>query len=130
MSIQIKAVHHIAIICSNFSASRDFYTRILGFDARNEYYRENRNSIKCDLFLNNDYVLELFSFPDPPSRPTQPEACGLRHLAFSVCNINSTHQFLLSAGCTPEEIRTDEYTGKQFFFIADPDQLPIEFYEI
>ncbi|MCB0820133.1 MAG: VOC family protein [Bacteroidetes bacterium] len=130
MSLQLNSVHHIAIICADYEVSFNFYTKILGFEARNVYFREDRNSMKCDLFLNNNYVLELFSFPDPPSRPTQPEACGLRHLAFSVSNISEAHQFLLSAGCAPEEIRTDEYTGKQFFFISDPDKLPIEFYEI
>jgi len=130
MSLQIKKIHHVAIICSNYSVSKHFYTNVLGLEARHEYYRAERGSMKCDLYLNENYVLELFSFPEPPARPSRPEACGLRHLAFGVEWIEPAWQTLANQLCAPEAIRMDEFTGKRFFFIEDPDGLPIEFYEL
>ncbi len=126
----LSAIHHIAIICSNYERSKDFYTRILGLEVKQEVYREARQSWKLDLMLNGLYVVELFSFPAPPARPSRPEACGLRHLAFSVENLELVITTLLSHNIIAEPIRTDEYTGKRFTFIADPDDLPIEFYEV
>ncbi|WP_290831337.1 VOC family protein, partial [Flavobacterium sp.] len=73
--------------------------------------------------------IELFSFPNPPQRVSQPEACGLRHLAFEVNDIEQTRNYLISKNIDSEIIRIDEFTGKNFFFITDPDGLPIEFYE-
>ncbi|TIO99175.1 MAG: hypothetical protein E5X92_22355, partial [Mesorhizobium sp.] len=70
-----------------------------------------------------------FSFPDPPSRPSRPEACGLRHIAFSVASVEATAELLRSRDVEVEPIRTDPYTGRLFTFIADPDGLPIEFYQ-
>lgn len=127
--LSINKVHHIAIICSDYIASKHFYTEILGLTVIQEVYRSERLSYKLDLAINGHYCLELFSFPDPPQRPSRPEAAGLRHLAFEVDNINSTREYLLASDIEAEVIRTDEYTGKRFFFIADPDDLPIEFYE-
>jgi len=106
-----------------------FYTEILGLEVLQEVYREERNSFKLDLALNGTYIVELFSFPNPPQRSSRPEACGLRHLAFEVDDIEETRDFLIQNNIFSETIRIDEYTGKQFFFIADPDDLPIEFYE-
>lgn len=125
----IKAVHHIAIICSNYAVSRHFYTDILGFVIVKEVYREERRSYKLDLALNGVYVLELFSFPSPPVRVSQPEAAGLRHIAFAVETIEHVKEMLEAKNITTEPIRIDEFTGKKFFFIEDPDGLPIEFYE-
>lgn len=130
MALQISNIHHIAIICSNYEVSKQFYTQILGFEIISENYRTDRNSMKCDLNLNGNYCLELFSFTNPPARITQPEACGLRHLALEVADISETHRYLAAHGYNPESIRKDEYTGKRFFFSFDPDNLPIEFYEI
>ncbi len=128
--LQINKVHHIAIICSDYQKSKHFYTEILGLTILQEIYREERDSYKLDLALNNEYIVELFSFPNPSERPSRPEACGLRHLAFEVNDIEQTRGFLVQNNISSETIRIDEFTAKRFFFIADPDNLPIEFYEV
>ncbi len=127
--LHLKKIHHIAIICSDYEKSKHFYTQVLDLEIVQEIYREERQSYKLDLALNGNYVVELFSFPNPPKRLSQPEACGLRHLAFEVDAIETTRTLLLSRNIASEEIRTDEYTNKRFFFISDPDNLPIEFYQ-
>ena len=126
----LKGVHHIAIICSNYEKSKHFYTNTLGLTIVREVYREQRQSYKLDLALNDEYIIELFSFPSPPARPSRPESCGLRHLAFSVDNIQESVAALTAKGVELEPIRIDEYTQKKFTFFADPDGLPIELYEI
>ena len=123
-------IHHIAIICSDYQVSKNFYTEILGLNIIREVYREERKSYKLDLAIGDDYVIELFSFPNPPKRPSRPESCGLRHLAFAVENIEAKRAELLQKVLNCEEIRIDEFTDKKFFFIADPDDLPLEFYEM
>ncbi|MCJ8153151.1 VOC family protein [Chryseobacterium sp. SSA4.19] len=123
-------IHHIAIICSDYEVSKEFYTNILGLNTLREVYREERQSYKLDLAIGDHYVIELFSFPDSPARPSRPEACGLRHLAFSVENVHEKRHELIQKGLDCEEIRIDEFTGKEFFFTMDPDQLPLEFYEM
>ncbi|WP_294308404.1 VOC family protein [uncultured Chryseobacterium sp.] len=123
-------IHHIAIICSDYHVSKKFYTEILGLNIIREVYREERRSYKLDLAIGAHYVIELFSFPDPPQRPSRPEACGFRHLAFSVENVNEKREELIRKGLSCEDIRIDEFTGKAFFFTQDPDDLPLEFYEI
>lgn len=127
--LKLNRVHHIAIICSNYQQSKDFYTGILGLQILNETYRSERESYKLDLHLNGTYTIELFSFPNPPARTSRPEATGLRHLAFEVDNLDMTIQDLNNKGIIAEPIRTDELTNQRFSFIADPDGLPIEFYE-
>ncbi len=127
--MKINKIHHIAIICSDYEKSKHFYTHILGLKVIREVYRENRQSYKLDLALNHDYVIELFSFPNPPPRTSRPEATGLRHLAFEVEDLETVISHLKSFGVEVEPIRIDEFTQKRFTFIADPDQLPIEFYE-
>lgn len=123
-------LHHIAIICSNYEVSKTFYTEVLGLRILREVYRKERQSYKLDLAIGNHYVIELFSFPNPPARPSQPEACGLRHLAFAVEDVEEKRNELIQKGLACEAIRTDEFTGKNFFFTQDPDRLPLEFYEI
>lgn len=127
--MQLKKVHHIAIICSNYQKSKAFYVDTLGLIPIREVYRAERQSYKLDLSLQGNYVIELFSFPDPPQRLSRPEGTGLRHLAFEVEDVQATVTALQSKGIIAEPIRIDEFTGKQFTFIADPDDLPIEFYE-
>ncbi len=124
-----KSIHHIAIICSNYAVSKHFYTEILGLSITQEVYRAERNSYKLDLALQSKYVIELFSFPNPPKRPSKPEAVGLRHLAFAVANIDVAIQHLHSHQIVTEPIRVDEFTGKKFTFFTDPDGLPLELYE-
>ena len=123
-------IHHIAIICSDYQISKEFYTEILGLNIIREIYREERESYKLDLAIGDDYVIELFSFPNPPKRTSRPESCGLRHLAFSVENVEEKRAELLQKGIDCEEIRIDEFTDKKFFFTADPDDLPLVFYEM
>lgn len=127
--LHLNAIHHTAIICSNYVASKHFYTTVLGLQVIREVCRKERDSYKLDLALNGQYVIELFSFPSPPPRPSRPEACGLRHLAFSVTDIEATVAALQPFNIIAEPIRIDEFTGKKFTFIADPDGLPVEFYE-
>jgi glyoxylase I family protein len=127
--LRLQGIHHVAIICSDYTVSKHFYTHILGLQVIGEYYREERQSYKLDLRLNDQYIIELFSFPKPPPRVSRPEACGLRHLAFVVDDIAAAVHHLRENGITTEAIRTDEYTGKRFTFFADPDDLPLELYE-
>ncbi len=127
--MHLNRVHHVAIICSDYVASRHFYVEVLGLHVISETFREARGSYKLDLAVNDTYVVELFSFPNPPPRPTQPEACGLRHLAFEVDNVLEAKRELESAGIAVEPVRVDETTGKSFTFFRDPDQLPIELYQ-
>lgn len=125
----LKSIHHIAIICSNYQKSKHFYTNVLGLTIVKEVYRKERNSYKLDLALNETYKIELFSFPNPPPRPTHPEATGLRHIAFSVDNIEEVVRHLNLHTIETEPIRTDEFTSKKITFFRDPDDLPIEIYE-
>lgn len=124
-----KSLHHIAIICSDIAISKQFYIEKLGFTLINETLREERKSWKVDLILN-DIQLELFTFPDAPTRATYPEAIGFRHIAFGVENIEEIKNALESKNITVEDIRTDEITGKKYTFFPDPDNLPLELYEI
>ena len=125
----LQSVHHIAIICSNYEQSKKFYTEVLGCTIVEETYRAERDSYKLDLAIGGNYIIELFSFPNPPARPSQPESCGLRHLAFSVKDIEASIAALVSHGITCEPIRIDTLTNKRFTFFADPDGLPLELYE-
>ncbi|MDQ0226727.1 SMU1112c/YaeR family gloxylase I-like metalloprotein [Metabacillus niabensis] len=127
--MNLNKIHHIAIICSNYELSKAFYTEILGLRILNEVYREERHSYKLDLMVNDVYQIELFSFPNPPKRPTHPEAVGLRHLAFEVSAIEEAVEELASKGVEVEPIRIDPLTDKKFTFFQDPDGLPIELYE-
>lgn len=128
--MKINKVHHVAIICSDYERSLNFYTDILGLRVLAEHYREDRKSYKTDLGIGDNYVVELFSFPSPPPRPSRPEAAGLRHLAFEVDDIEASVAELEAKNIPHEEIRIDGYTSKRFVFFQDPDGLPIEFYEL
>lgn len=128
--MKLEKIHHIAIICSNYEVSKAFYTNILGLTIKNEVYRKERNSYKLDLSLNDNYIIELFSFPNSPERLTQPEAVGMRHLCFGVKNLEENLKFLEENNVQHEGIRTDELTNKKFTFFNDPDNLPIELYEL
>lgn len=122
--------HHVAIIASDYAASKRFYTETLGLEVILETYRAARGSWKLDLRLEGGGQIELFSFPEPPERPSRPEACGLRHLAFRVTDLDAAVGDLTAKGVTVEPVRIDENTGARFTFFADPDGLPLELYEV
>lgn len=122
--------HHVALICSDYERSREFYAGLLGLEVLAENFREERDSWKLDLALPDGGQLELFSFPGAPPRPSQPEAQGLRHLALAVAELEPWVAHLVAAGVEVEPVRLDEYTGRRFCFFQDPDRLPIELYEV
>jgi glyoxylase I family protein len=128
-ALKLNKIHHIAVICSNYAASKKFYAETLELEIIQETFRAERQSYKLDLKVNGIHQVELFSFPNPPARPSRPEACGLRHLAFEVDNVEAAITVLHSKGVETEPVRTDEITGKRFTFFADPDGLPLELYE-
>ncbi|PWC18460.1 VOC family protein [Brenneria corticis] len=127
--LQLQGIHHIAIIAADYARSKSFYCDIMGFTLINEVYRAERDSWKGDLALNECYLIELFSFPAPPPRVSQPEACGLRHLAFAVKDVEQAIAALTQAGVECEPIRIDAETQRRFTFLRDPDGLPLELYE-
>ena len=129
LNLKIAGVHHVAIICSNYEESRHFYSEMLGLTIVSETYRADRDSYKINLALPDGRQIELFSFPQPPPRASYPEACGLRHLAFAVGDLDDAVNALTARGIALEEVRIDELTGKRFTFFADPDGLPLELYE-
>jgi glyoxylase I family protein len=126
--MHVNKIHHVAIICSDYQKSKAFYTQVLGLSIIQETFRAERNSYKLDLTIGEQQI-ELFSFPNPPKRPSRPEAQGLRHLAFVVDNIDETVKELQAKQVEVEPIRIDELTGKRFTFLSDPDGLPLELYE-
>jgi glyoxylase I family protein len=128
--MQISRVHHIAIICSDYERSKHFYVNLLGLTIIREVFREARQSYKLDLQVDPQTQIELFSFPAPPQRAQSPEACGLRHLAFGVTNLETSVAELQAKGIAVEPIRVDEWTDKRFTFFKDPDGLPLELYEL
>ena len=127
--MHLARIHHAAIICSDYERSKQFYTQVLGLRIVAETFRTARQSYKLDLALADGSQIELFSFPNPPARPSYPEACGLRHLAFAVADLNASVDHLHAKGVLVEPVRVDEFTGQRFTFFADPDGLPLELYE-
>jgi len=130
MTTLLLGVHHIAIICADYARSKAFYTEVLGLEIVREVHRAERNSYKLDLAVQGQYIIELFSFPSPPPRPSRPEAQGLRHLAFAVADVEAAIRHLGVHGVACEPVRVDEFTGRRFTFFADPDGLPLELYEV
>lgn len=126
--INLNCIHHVAIIASDYKKSREFYVEKLGFHIIRENYREARGDYKLDLQLDG-CELEIFGIPNAPARPSYPEACGLRHLAFRVDDIDETIKELNAVGIGTEPVRVDEFTGKRMTFIFDPDRLPLELHE-
>ena len=126
----LDAIHHIAIIASDYERSKAFYSEVLGVPCDPRGGGERRASPwKCDMAIGSHSRIELFSFPDSPPRPTGPEAQGLRHLAFSVSNLDTVVAHLVDENVSVEPIRVDEHTGSRFTFFRDPDGLPLELYE-
>ena len=128
--MNIKGIHHIAIIAGDYERSKRFYTEVLGFTIIKETFRKERNSYKLDLAINGIYSIELFSFPNNRERASFPESKGLRHLAFAVDSVAVAVSELMAHGVEVQSIRTDEITNKQFCFFYDPNGQPLELYEI
>ena len=127
-TMKFEKIHHVAIIASDYAASKKFYTEILELPIIRENYRAERDSYKLDLQLGESEI-ELFSFPNPPARPNTPEAVGLRHLCFYVADVEAVVAELNRKGVETEPIRLDDYTNKKFTFFQDPDGLPLELHE-
>lgn len=127
--MKLKGIHHVAIICSDYQVSKRFYVEILRLPIIAENYRAERDSYKLDIALPDGGQIELFSFPEPPTRPSRPEAQGLRHLAFRVDSVEGYVDYLSTQSVECEPIRIDEFTGKSFTFFTDPDGLPLELYQ-
>ena len=127
--MNLSAIHHIAIIVSDYKAAKEFYVEKLGFSVIRENYRSERKDWKLDLRVNENTELEIFAEENPPKRVNRPEACGLRHLAFQVESVDETVKELEAMGIFCESVRTDDYTGKKMTFFFDPDGLPLELHE-
>ena len=127
--MKLTSIHHIAIIVSDYAVSKDFYVNKLGFSVIRENYRPEKKDWKLDLRVGDDTELEIFAPENPPKRPSYPEACGLRHLAFYTENIEKAAEELKALGIPCEEIRTDTFTGRKMTFFFDPDGLPLELHE-
>lgn len=124
----LNEIHHVAIIASDYDKTRKFYVEQLELPIIRENYRENRGDYKLDLKVGN-IELEIFGVKNPPKRVTNPEACGLRHLAFKVDDIEEAVEWLNEKGIETEPVRVDEFTGKRMTFFRDPDDLPLELHE-
>ena len=128
--MNIKGIHHVAILTDDYERSKIFYTDILGFKILGETFRAERNSYKLDLEINGQYQIELFSFPEFKERASFPEQKGLRHLALAVENIEESVAELVTKEVAVQGIRIDELTGKKFCFFYDPNGQPLELYEV
>ncbi len=127
--LKIEKIHHVAILTDNYEVSKRFYTEVLGFEILAEVYRAERQSYKLDLSVNGVYQIELFSFPEYRERASFPEAKGLRHLAFAVADVAAAYLYLKEKLVDVQEVRVDEFTGKNFLFFNDPNGQPLELYE-
>lgn len=127
--MRLDTIHHVAIIASDYARSRSFYVEKLGFEVIRENARPERGDYKLDLRINETTELELFGMPNPPARVSGPEACGLRHLAFRVRDVEEAVRELGERGIACEPIREDVFTDKRMTFFRDPDGLPLELHE-
>ena len=128
--MDIKGIHHVAILTDDYERSKAFYVDVLGFKILGETYRAERESYKLDLEINGQYQIELFSFPEFKERASFPEQKGLRHLAFAVENMEDSVAELVLKEVDVQGIRIDELTGKKFCFFYDPNGQPLELYEV
>lgn len=130
--MRLRAIHHVAIIVSDYRKSREFYVDKLGFQVIRENYRPEKDDWKLDLQVGEGdslVELEIFGINNPPKRVTCPEAAGLRHLAFRVESVEKTKTELETMGILCEPVRMDEFSQKKFTFFRDPDGLPLELHE-
>ena len=125
-----KNVHHIAIIGTNYSETKEFYVGKLGFEVISEYNRPEKNDIILNVKQGN-LVLEIFIKEDAPLRPKMPspEYSGLRHLAFKVEDVEAVLKKFDELDIPHEELRCDDFDNKKMAFFFDPDGLPLEIHE-
>ena len=126
--MNLNKIHHVAIICSDYRAAKEFYVEKLGLSLVREVYRPERRDYILTLLVGG-VEIELFVMENPPQRVTNPEACGLRHLAFHVEDIEPVVARLNEMGIATEPIRVDPFTNKRMTFFRDPDGLPLELHE-
>ena len=126
--MNLNKLHHVAIICSDYRSAKEFYVEKLGLPLVREVYRPERRDYILTLLVGNVEV-ELFIVENPPLRVTNPEARGLRHLAFRVEDIEPVVAWLNGMGIETEPIRVDPFTNKRMTFFRDPDGLPLELHE-
>ena len=124
----LHTTHHIAIICTDREKALDFYEKKLGFAVTKLVERPQQNDVLI-MLRSGDIVLELFIKPDAPQRVNNPEAQGLRHLAFHVENMDTAVAWLNSRGVETEPVRFDPINGGRYTFFRDPDGLPLELHE-
>ena len=124
----LHTTHHIAIICTDREKALDFYENKLGFAVTKLMERPQQNDVLI-MLRSGDIVLELFIKPDAPQRINNPEAQGLRHLAFHVENMDTAVAWLNSRGVETEPVRNDPINGGRYTFFRDPDGLPLELHE-
>lgn len=126
--MELNQLHHVAIICSDYAKAKEFYVEKLGLSLKREVYRQARR----DWILTLDaggVEIELFIMENPPQRLTDPEARGLRHLAFRVEHMEEAVAWLKERGIETEPVRLDPYTNAPMTFFRDPDGLPLELHE-
>ena len=75
--MNLRQIHHVAIIVSDYKKSRKFYVETLGFQIIRENYRPSRGDYKLDLKLEG-CELELFSAQAKLSRSLRPETSGVQ----------------------------------------------------
>ena len=126
--MKLDCIHHVAIIVSNYQAALEFYRDKLGLPLKRDVDRPAQGDRILTLGLDQG-ELEIFVKPDAPLRPTDPEARGLRHLAFRVESVEETAASLVRLGIPCDPIRMDPYTQKPMTFFYDPDGLPLELHE-
>ena len=126
--MNLNQIHHIAIICSDYQSAKEFYVEKLGLPLVREVYRPERRDYILTLLVGT-VEIELFVMENPPRRVTNPEARGLRHLAFRVEDIEPVVAELNRRGIETEPIRVDPFTGGRMTFFWDPDGLPLELHE-
>lgn len=124
----LEKQHHIAVISSDWEKAKEFYIHKLGFTLIREVYRPAQNDYLRMLTLG-ETTLELFIRPDAPERVNNPEAKGLRHLAFYAEDIEPAVEWLNGMGIETEPVREDKVNGGRFTFFKDPDGLPLEIHE-
>ena len=55
--MKLNKIHHVAVICSDYEQSKQFYTEVLGLKIVSEHYREKRQSWKADCWMGDTYVV-------------------------------------------------------------------------